>query len=188
MIERLSLLVKFEQQPESRKYPSTVQLDIAGMTLVELMVVVGLVLVVVAAGIAPYLTQQDFLKAQFTRNRIQDEASVAMSYVTRDIFRAKAIVPPGSWPSTQLQLTVGTGPLPTNEETITFNLVGNTITRTVGANPAQVIASNVRAGNGLQFDIVIGVNNYIDVTIVTAGDGQTIVITSSTAMRASSTV
>lgn len=152
--------------------------DIRGMTVVEVLTAVGLVLVVVGAGIAPYTIQQEYLKKQFTRTRLQDELSVAMSYITRDIFRAKAASQPSS---TKLTLTVGTGPRRTDEQTVTYELSKTELRRTAGGSTIT-LAYNVRSDNGLQFSMTG--NNYVHVTITAQREGQTITMESGTALRA----
>lgn len=152
--------------------------DVRGMTVVQVVVVAGLVLVVIGAGIAPYLIQHEYLKKQFTRTRLQDELSVAMSYITRDIFRSKAADLPSS---TQLTLTVGTGPLPTDEETVTYSLSGTEIRRTAGGSTIS-IASYIRSNNGLQFSMTG--NNCVNISITAQSEEQTISMESSVALRA----
>lgn len=157
------------------------KLDAAGMTIIEILMAVGLILLIVGAGTIPYTTQQEYLKKQFTRNRLQDEVSVAMSYISRDIYRSKA-VDSSSFP-TQISLIVGTGPLDeTDEATIIYRLSGINIQRRVGSSSWADIATNIKTGNGLQFSMTG--NNCVNITVTGESEGQTTSVTSATALRA----
>ena len=61
------------------------------MTLPEVIIVFILIAIVIGAGIAPYIMQQSFLKAQFARTRLQDDISVALAYMEKDIFMAESL-------------------------------------------------------------------------------------------------
>lgn len=149
------------------------------ITLLEVIIVLILISVVVGIGIAPYMIQQDLLKKQFARSRLQDEISVAMAYMFKDTFRAKnASLPSAS----QLVLTIDPS-LVGADQTITYQLSGNNITRQVDAGSAQTIAADIT-----NFSIASDGRNYINVSITGTKQGETISIETSMALRATPAV
>ncbi|MBL7070457.1 MAG: hypothetical protein ISS27_03175 [Candidatus Omnitrophica bacterium] len=156
------------------------KLDAAGITIIEIIVAVGLILLIVAAGVIPFSTQQKYLKEQFTRSRLQDEVSIAISYISKDIYKSKA-VDSSSFP-TQISLTVGTGPLQTDEATIFYRLSGVSIQRRVGGGAWADIATHIRAGNGLHLSM--NGNNCVNITVTGESEGYTTSVVSTTALRA----
>jgi prepilin-type N-terminal cleavage/methylation domain-containing protein len=62
--------------------------DKKAMTLPEIIITVMLVSVVIGAGIMPFVMQQGMIKAQMARSDIQDQVSVAMAYINKDVFRS----------------------------------------------------------------------------------------------------
>jgi len=61
------------------------------MTLPELIIVVVLITIVLGAAIMPYIMQQDLLKKQMAISKLQDEVSVALAYIEKDIFTAGSL-------------------------------------------------------------------------------------------------
>jgi len=62
------------------------------MTLPEIIIVVLLVSVVIGAGITPFIMQQSMLRSQMARSNIQDQVSIAMAYISKDVFQSSAAV------------------------------------------------------------------------------------------------
>jgi len=68
-----------------------VVINTKAMTVPELLIVVVLIMVIVGAAITPYIIQQDLLKKQLSRNRLQDDISVALAYLEKDIYVSSEI-------------------------------------------------------------------------------------------------
>ncbi|NQT89659.1 MAG: hypothetical protein HQ558_00185 [Candidatus Omnitrophica bacterium] len=155
--------------------------DTSGMTLVEILIVTILLLVVLAGGIYPYMTQQELLKEQIVITELQDEVSVAMSYIIKDIFLS---IEADDTTASQLTLTVGLLPEPTSTKTVIYSLSGKDLIRN-DAGTSSTIAHNITS-----LTFTAEPLNYVTVTMtsVKASDtdeDESITMTSGCALRAS---
>jgi type II secretory pathway pseudopilin PulG len=150
------------------------------MTLAELIVVVLLVSIVIGAGIMPFIMQQGMLKTQMSRSNIQDQVSVAMAYINKDIFKAEEIV---NIAGNSITLGIGTDILPGPDENITYSLNGNSLERNDGTNTVTV-ANNIASIN---FSNTQG-NNLVEVTIIASDGTQDLTSTTTFALRATAAI
>jgi hypothetical protein len=138
------------------------------MTLTEIIIAAMLVSVVMGAGITPFITQQSMIKAQMARSDIQDQVSIALAYINRDVFRAEKIV---GTPGSSITLGIGTdfdlGP----DQNITYTLNGTDLQR-----DGNTIARYITV---LTFEKQA--NNFVKVTITASDSDGAQTFTSSTA-------
>jgi len=155
------------------------------MTLTEIIIVALLVSVVIGAGITSFILQQSMLKSQMARSNIQDQVSIAIAYIYKDIFRSEGIshgnatggfvdftigTPVVVDSTDHVRVGIGTDLNPGAEENIVYSLNGTDLQRN-GATIARDITALTFDAQG---------NNLVNVTIAALDGTQN--ITSSTAM------
>lgn len=159
----------------------------SGITLIEVIVVVLLLAVLIGAGIVPYILQQELLKKQFERSRLQDDISVALNFIGKDIFRAQEI---DRTTASELTITIPTDPAnPATVDTIVYKLTGanNGIIRDLNGTESNIIIDSDTvnpASYALQF--TGSDNNFVTATITGTKKGQTIIESTGIALRATS--
>jgi hypothetical protein len=145
------------------------------MTLTEIIITVMLVSVVVGAGIMPFVMQQGMLKSQMARSNIQDQVSIAMAYINKDVFRASSAVITSSSGTLNDELTLSVNGIDgLLSETINYtrDLVNNRLLK-----GGHVVANNVTSVN---YNLS-GTKNIVTVTITASDANNTQTLTSSTA-------
>jgi len=154
-------------------------------TLVEAIVVVILISILIMAGIMPYILQQDLLKKQFARTRLQDDISIALSFIAKDVFRAQEI---DRTTASQLTITIPTdrnNPLTTDTVTYKLTATNNGIMRGLNGIESSIVldpSATDTASYSLQFTGTD--NNFVTITITGTKKGQTITESASIALRA----
>jgi len=154
-------------------------------TLVEAIVVVILISILIMAGIVPYILQQDLLKKQFARTRLQDDISIALSFITKDVFRAQEI---DRATASQLTITISTdrnNPLTTDTVIYKLTATNNGIIRDLNGTESNIVldsSATDTAVYGLQFTGAD--NNFVTITITGTKKGQTITESAGMALRA----
>ena len=151
------------------------------MTLPEIIIIVMLVSVVIGAGIMPFVMQQGMIRTQMARSNIQDQVSITMAYINKDVLPAsRADIPIGGATLT-LEIRSTTNVL---SDTIVYARSGSAISRTHTdhtVTPAVVTTRNIAENiTGLTF--TPQGNNLVDVSITAADANNTQTLTSSTAM------
>jgi len=154
-------------------------------TLVEVIVVVVLISILVIAGIMPYVLQQDLLKKQFARTRLQDDISIALSFIAKDVFRAQEI---DRTTASQLTITIPTdrnNPLTTDTVIYKLTATNNGIIRDLNGTESNIVldpSATDTAVYALQFTGTD--NNFVTIRITGTKKGQTITESTSIALRA----
>jgi len=141
------------------------------MTLPEIIVVVLLISVVIGAGITPFIMQQSMLKSQMARSNIQDQVSIAMAHINKDVFQSSVAFISSSSESKKdiLTLTIN-GITGSTLKTIIYTVVNNRLLK-----DGQVVSNDITTST-----YSLKGNNLLEVTIVASDGTQN--ITSSTAM------
>jgi len=142
------------------------------MTLPEIIVVVLLVSVVIGAGITPFIMQQSMLRSQMARSNIQDQVSIAMAYIDKDIFRAESAVLGGT--ASSITIGIGTDITPGADQDIVYGLSGTDLQR-----DGVTIAKNITA---ITFNVRF--DNFVQVTITASDGSQNITSSTEMALRA----
>jgi hypothetical protein len=145
------------------------------MTLLEVIVAIMLVLVVIGAGITPFIIQQNMIKSHMVRSDIQDQVSISMAYINKDIFRAEEIIGVGIGGSS-ITIGIGIDFNPGPDEYITYALSGTDLQRN-----GNTITRHI---TGLAF--ILQSDNFVGVTITASKDGQSITSSTAIALRAKS--
>jgi len=156
-------------------------MNIKAMTVPELIIVVVLIMVIVGAAITPYMVQQDLLKKQFSRNRLQDDISVSLAYLEKDIYRASEIARVGGGafavnPNvsfSDIRIGIDNDPVLGAEEYYNYDLSGTDLQRN-----GKTIADNISS-----ISFTREANNLISITIEGQDRNQTITISDAIALR-----
>ncbi|WP_339137944.1 MAG: PilW family protein [Candidatus Electrothrix sp. GW3-4] len=128
-----------------------------GFTFIELMVSMVIASFVFAGIYGVYTIQQRSYTVQEQVSEMQQKGRAALDYMVRDIRMAGYNDPNGgctsrnitswnNWVAQPATLTFDTcNPVTNNQETIRYDLLGNTLRRTVDSGTAQTIAEDVEA-------------------------------------------
>ncbi|NQT96008.1 MAG: prepilin-type N-terminal cleavage/methylation domain-containing protein [Candidatus Omnitrophica bacterium] len=168
------------------------------MTLPEVIIVVGLITIIVGAAITPYIMQQDLLKKQMARNRLQDDISVALAYIAKDVYQAYQ-VDTAMDNSLVFRIdadpTVNPGPVGLIHE-INYVKPDETISKRIdtwtqnadGTTTVEVIGDTIQniASNMTTFACSSTGNNVINISISGQDETETITMSTSVALRATS--
>ncbi len=142
------------------------------MTLTEIIIVVLLRSIVIGAGITPFILQQSMLKSQMARSNIQDQVSIAIAYIDKDIFRAESAVLGGT--ASSITIGIGTDLTPGADQDIVYGLSGTDLQR-----DGVTIAKNITA---ITFDVRF--DNLVQVTITASDGSQNLTSSTEMALRA----
>jgi len=167
------------------------------MTVPELLIVVVLIMVIVGAAIAPYIIQQDLLKKQLIINRLQDDVSVALAYLEKDIYSSTggAVVLGGDG------LTLGYNDEGNNPyrgvayffPDAAYNTTGTSIVRSlrdITVVPNLILSDQIISidSDATTVTVVGGTGtakpNYVTVTISATKGGETVTMSTGVAFRA----
>jgi type II secretory pathway pseudopilin PulG len=158
----------------------TILLRKRAMTLLEIVITVMLISIVIGAGIMPFVMQQGMLRTHMARSDIQDQVSIAMAYINKDVFRASSTSIPADGSTLTLEMRSITNVL-SNTIVYARSVSAGTISRThtdhTGA--ANVTTSSNIAQHITSLTFTSQGNNLVGVTITAEREGQA--ITSSTA-------
>jgi type II secretory pathway pseudopilin PulG len=157
----------------------TILLRKRAMTLLEIVITVMLISIVIGAGIMPFVMQQGMLRTHMARSDIQDQVSIAMAYINKDVFRATQISFPDTGDDFIITLGISTNLQRGVNQNITYSLNNTSLQRTVDSGNANTIANNIT-----DFTVSNIGNNYIEVTITARRDDQDLTSSTAFALRA----
>jgi type II secretory pathway pseudopilin PulG len=149
----------------------TILLRKRAMTLLEIVITVMLISIVIGAGIMPFVMQQGMLRTHMARSDIQDQVSIAMAYINKDVFRAEEITYTAA---DDITLGIGTDNVRGSDLPIQYSLDGTDLKRS-GSTIARYITNIAFTSQG---------NNLVGVTITASRDGQTLTSSTAFALRA----
>jgi hypothetical protein len=150
----------------------TILLRKRAMTLLEIVITVMLISIVIGAGIMPFVMQQGMLRTHMARSDIQDQVSIAMAYINKDVFRAEEITYTAA--ADGVTLGIGTDNVRGSDLPIQYSLDGTDLKRS-GSTIARYITNIAFTSQG---------NNLVGVTITASRDGQTLTSSTAFALRA----
>jgi hypothetical protein len=146
------------------------------ITVVEALVVVLLISIVIGAGIVPYVMQRSMFESQLQLTRLQDNVSIAMAFIEKDLFRASEVNAAGNILVNDINGVLN--------ETIAYALNGsNQITRSVNGGAANVIANHISVFN-MTTGVAPNPNNHITISITGQSGRHSISQTSAISLRA----
>jgi len=151
------------------------------MTLVEAIIVIVLITIMIAAAIAPYILQQQILRRQFTLSRLQDDVSVALATISKDIMQAYEVDDSVAGQYTlNIDKDLGTG----NPTTIiVYDYTPAAGTGTITRSPDSATTVDLIT-NVTNFTFNVTPRNYVDLSITCERDGFSITQVTGIGLRA----
>lgn len=116
--------------------------DQLGFTLVELMITLAILMVVMGAIMSQLTTAQRSERFASDRSAMLDQTRASMARMTLDIRQASWIDPSSTTNHLVMSTYVGG-----TQQTVTYDIIGTDLWRTVGSRPAEKLQTNLAAAS-----------------------------------------
>jgi Tfp pilus assembly protein PilW len=157
-------------------------------SILELMIIIMVISLVLAAGVMPFIMQQKLMRQQMDRSKLQDDVCLALMYMTKDAYLAESLNVT-TVNSFTVVIPTNTAGTTKNRVIYTWNNDASTITRQVDTYAAGVWANGTAStlvSNITGFSRSNTGNNYLSLSITGTKGSDTVTFDTGVALRATS--